>query len=990
MDIHRSRFVPFAPSAINCLAFSHSSGASSRDQPLRLAIGRANGDIEIWDPARGAWVHETTIRGGKGRSCEGLVWIHDPDTVEDGELEDESGNRTDGFRHYGRARLFSIGYSSAVTEWDLCTGLPRRESSGVGGEVWCLAAQPAVEKKNVTSALKTEDKSTLSNGTHEVVEGSKEEAESTGYQGQHLVAGCADGTLVLLSTEDDQLVFKRYIARAAKKNARALSLAFKDRHTVVVGFSDSTVRIYDIRNGAMLRNMSLGAGPQGGPKEKLVWAVECLANGTIVSGDSSGEVIFWDGKTYGQLQRIKGHEADTLCLASSVDGNTVFSGGMDRRTCIYKISASNGQRKTWAKMTHRRFHQHDVKTMARFENKKMSVIVSGGLDTSPVLIPLRDFGKENHRTLPFVPQLPPVTGTGRLIVSWKENEVTIWHINEQRGDIESAQILAGEPNYRVASRMILKGDEHVSSAVIAPSGNVMAVATVAQIKLFQLVTAKGVLKIKKIDGAESMSKLGARLLQFSPDSKWLLFVDQTNSASLARLNHSEGRVSCLSTVIPLRRLSRRRRTQDSFNGEWGSYNRTITRCAFSAGSNILALSDMVGYIDTFILEGSEDLSAPATANAKRHDSAPMSPPSSVSDGMSDSSSGSDSDGAATRRKSRTITLYNQSWRKNPASELLPRLQSQALVMSFRPTSGKQLHDGPNDRLLIVTATHELREYSVLEAKLTDWSRRNPSKLLPEEFKLQRDRAMGCVWDLAATKEGKRKGYEAAKERVWLYGASWLCMFDLAKDFPRPTVEEPNGHVEDSKALVVSNRKKRKRSEGTTSALESKKGTSGAAGSKMRTSEQSGQVGSIRKPTASVRPDSRDPMVWEEIQTRRDGAADLTDDDEDDDGYLDTAILFTKDGEVKGEALTKRQPGAKIRPDFFITQRYRPILGIVPLSSARPDADVDDDDGGVAVAPRTELTTSRASSQIEVALIERPFWGLELPPRFSGPQDWEEK
>ena len=75
MDVHRCRFVPYPPSAINALAFSHpspgsGSGSGRGDLPddLRLVLGQANGDIEIWNPLNGAWFHEMTFRGGKDPS----------------------------------------------------------------------------------------------------------------------------------------------------------------------------------------------------------------------------------------------------------------------------------------------------------------------------------------------------------------------------------------------------------------------------------------------------------------------------------------------------------------------------------------------------------------------------------------------------------------------------------------------------------------------------------------------------------------------------------------------------------------------------------------------------------------------------------------------------------------------------------------------------------------------------------------------------------
>ncbi len=344
MDIHRCRFVPYPPSTINVLAFSHSGLGKGDDlSSLRLAIGRANGDIEIWNPLNGSWLQETVFRGGKDRSVDGLVWTHDPD---------EEG--IDGKVIPGKLRLFSIGYTTTVTEWNLNTGQPLRQSSGNHGEIWCLAAQPRLPSSEQTNG-----------------------SSSLGpWRGQNLVTGCFDGAVVLYSTEDEDLKLRRVLVRPSAKRAKVISITFRDRNIVVAGCTDSTIRIYDIRNGNLVKELSLGAGPIGGPKETIVWAIKCLPNGNIVSGDSTGELKIWDGRTYTLVQRVKSHRQDVLSIATSIDGSTIFSGGMDRRTVAYKQIGTTKTR--WAEVTHKRFHSHDVKAMASFEGKGLSVVVSGG------------------------------------------------------------------------------------------------------------------------------------------------------------------------------------------------------------------------------------------------------------------------------------------------------------------------------------------------------------------------------------------------------------------------------------------------------------------------------------------------------------------------------------------------------------------------------------------------------------------------------------
>lgn len=189
MDVHRSRFVPYPSSAITAVAFSRSNNdgiQTGQPQPaLKLAVGRANGQIEIWNPQGGKWCQETIFPGGQ-KSIDGLAWTREQDEKD-----------ADGQIVLGQHRLFSIASSPNVTEWDLERGEPKRKSTGNFSEVWCFAAQPRAKQAN-------------------------EEGTS-----QDIVAGCGDGSIVLLTTADNDLQFKRYVARVSGKKAQCMSITYQ-------------------------------------------------------------------------------------------------------------------------------------------------------------------------------------------------------------------------------------------------------------------------------------------------------------------------------------------------------------------------------------------------------------------------------------------------------------------------------------------------------------------------------------------------------------------------------------------------------------------------------------------------------------------------------------------------------------------------------------------------------------------------------------------
>ncbi|EUC34184.1 hypothetical protein COCCADRAFT_94197 [Bipolaris zeicola 26-R-13] len=894
MDIHRSRFVPFPPSAINALAFSHPEAEHGQQDPesLRLAIGRANGNIEIWDPAKGSWLQEKVFYGGKDRSVEGLAWTQEPDE------RDAQGKVVP-----GRLRLFSIGYSSTVTEWDLTTGLPARHSDGNHSEVWCFAVQP--RQKNVAKGAVKEE----------------------GNARQRLVAGCADGTIVLLSTENNDLTFERFVSRATNKKARALSIAYKDQHTVLAGFADSMIRVFDTRNGNVIRNISLGSGPHGGPKEILVWKVKCLPNGDFVSGDSTGDIRTYSGKNYSQTQRISGHEADVLDLAVTRDGSGIFSAGMDRRTCFYtsKKGQSQGQSGKWRKVSHQRYHEHDVKAMTTYEGNKLSVVVTGGIDTQPIVVPIRTFGKELSRGLPALPPAPPMTSApdARLLVSWWNTEVRIWRVKPQEDGTEKPKVVA---------RLALQGEENIISVSISRDGGLLAVSTASTVKLFQLLHqqagAGAGLRVRKL---EMPSIPGAKSLRMSATGKWLAAVLATDEIRLVRIVRTDDTADtprALEKVQALHRLDRDTIARNSLSGPSGIYERSIAHADFSRDGNVFAVVDLAGYVDTWVVQGHEDSTAP---EIDIDDSTPM----------------ADNDGSDDEEEepSEQIIYLGQHWIRNPSGHLLPRLDSTPVLLSFQPNLESSDRPEPNGKpavhatrnnphpkshelptteykLLLVSAEHQLYLFDVMSGRLSDWSRRNPPSSYPREYKQIDLPAKGCIWDSSAS-----------QQRIWLYGEKWLFMFDLSKDFAPSDTSESNG-------------KKRKR--------ETLKHTLSGAGDVIPRKEA--PVSKMRK-FHSDEADKTGRGKWVDVNA----VPRTTDDDEDEDAEEeedeDEDAEPTKteaEDTVNGTALAKRTEA------WWHTFKYRPILGIVPIAA-------DSDDGS---AP-------------EVVLVERPSWDLDLPPRFVG-------
>ncbi|KAK3341353.1 quinon protein alcohol dehydrogenase-like superfamily [Lasiosphaeria hispida] len=879
MEIHRCRFVSYPASAINAVAFSHSSlpqakaKKSQKHIQVRLAIGRANGDIEIWNPLNGVWHQELVIPGGKDRSVDGLVWVTDTDE-----------ETSDGKTIHGRSRLFSIGYTAAITEWDLEKAKPKKHASGQHGDIWCFAVQPPLTNKNG--------------------------APQPGPR--KLVAGTVDGNLVVYSIEDDDLRFVKTLMRTPSKNTKMVSIAFQSRNIVVVGCSNSTICVYDIRNGTLQRQMTLGSDHAGGSKNIIVWSVKCLPRGDIVSGDSTGQVCIWDGKTYTQAQRIQSHTQDVLSLAVSADGSRIVSGGMDRRTVLYEPRA--GQVGRWSKVFHRRYHTHDVKAMASFEGRGMSVVVSGGPDASPVVFPFRSAGKENHRTLPHLSQNTNLQSApkARLILSWWGNEIRIWHLlNPARRLLDEAP--AGtdiRKNRKLLAQILVKGESNITSAAISEDGTLLVTSTATEVKAFQLEYTKtsgvGQLNIKKIH--LTASGQGATRVEISPDKLWVCWIEEGSKVMVARASSTTSTTGfeyAISEPTKLRRFQRHIPKNISLGG-LGSYDRQVTQVAFSPDSKMLCVADLAGYIDTWIFG----------VTGGRKSSTNGEDDNGESDASSSDSSDEESDPGESER-----------WYRNPKAPLFPKLDASPVALTFSP--GHHQDDG-DYTLLAITNSKQVLLFNPIRGALAEWTRRNTYMKLPEQFRITRDLVKGVVWQ---------------GPRAWIYGASFLFMIDLSQDLP----DVAKDRVKDAQAKGT----KRKRD-----------GLEAGAGGKMA----KGESLAAQQLRVATRPDGTE---WADVEMadaddqRSVGASSAFEDDDDDDTDGGELQRLRDDQANNEDDTGKEQKSSK----WWHTYQYRPILGIVPL------ADTQQANGGGVKG------ITNGIPPLEVAIVERPTWELELPMRY---------
>lgn len=78
-----------------------------------------------------------------------------------------------------------------------------------------------------------------------------------------------------------------------------------------------------------------------------------------------------------------------------------------------------------------------------------------GPDATPVVLPLREFGKEHHRKLSSLPQIPQLASSpsSRLVMSFWDREISIWRVS--RGPISPYENADGQ-RHRLVGKVLIQ------------------------------------------------------------------------------------------------------------------------------------------------------------------------------------------------------------------------------------------------------------------------------------------------------------------------------------------------------------------------------------------------------------------------------------------------------------------------------------------------------------------------------------------------------
>ena len=361
VTVHRFKFSDWTPSPIRSLAVDKFSGL--------VAIGREDGDIEIVNPAE-SWYTQARVCGKEGFGLRGLAFSP---------LNADAG------------RLFGVSLCGFVFEVDFASLTLKNIRDSYGGGVWAIASNP----RGPTMALGCEDKTVklFSYGNSSSLEYEKT-FPSTGSRVlcvafnptlPQVLAGCADGTIRCYDEVTSSNIFRLTgdVKKGMKMSACIWSLIVLDDEstTIVSGDGQGKLQFWDGKSGDMTSSVHrhsaaiqciVATGDQdtifASGIDSRVICVQRIRQKTsdvaMVDRSDTSPPLLSDRWVYTSAHRPHSHDVYALATASASQlgsrhdsitntrqstevFNTLISGGLDCKLCLYSTSDFAGCRPSW-------------------------------------------------------------------------------------------------------------------------------------------------------------------------------------------------------------------------------------------------------------------------------------------------------------------------------------------------------------------------------------------------------------------------------------------------------------------------------------------------------------------------------------------------------------------------------------------------------------------------------------------------------------------
>jgi len=582
--VHRVRYLQYRPKSVLCArAFRYCAGASDNDDDRNseevVAVSREDGSVELRS-ANEKLRTVARVAGFPQRQVNVMAWICGSGGSSSRSGNDSTGADTGGNDSFpptlvGASKdgtLFAVDFSAGTLSSVIASG---------GGGVFALASLCCRRKAGGGGSCGC--------------------SSSRRPCPQLVAAGCEDGSVRIFRLVRDHLPLQRrqpslspsleLVSVVPTTGAAVLSLAWQIQSssknsactTLYAGVADGTIRRIDSVSSDETQSSSdhvlssststmtwksalrMTVESYGRPTPTRVWALEALADGTVVSADSLGHVQFWDGNFGTLLQSFDQNDvkADVLGLAVTEDECKVFASGVDSRVvCIERqpivaAAAVSGalpaDSKKWTLSHAQRPHTHDVNALAivrqrtrgsryhhggtassvgQSESLYREVLCTGGMDTKLCTYLVDNFRKKRPRTVyPWAPNLVSVAKKARLLIMMRQQCVDVYRLGDKCDALENLPVTI-EPEKTHLGRIELKSTSNLVCAAISDDGNYLALSDSLSIMLFALEFVDGGTSLQptklKLEGAED-HQFSASALCFNDSSDRIFMACSDNA-----------------------------------------------------------------------------------------------------------------------------------------------------------------------------------------------------------------------------------------------------------------------------------------------------------------------------------------------------------------------------------------------------------------------------------------------------------------------------
>ncbi|XP_034483003.1 U3 small nucleolar RNA-associated protein 4 homolog [Drosophila innubila] len=409
-NVHNVRFYTIKPRAIVSLAYS---------KVLKcLALSREDGSIELWDMNYAPYL-DRVIQLTSETAVEELAWAS--------------------------KRLFSVGLSGKLIEWDLESLQPRCEQSPTGNALWCL---------DINS----------------------DETE--------LAVGSEEGHINIMSIENDEINYKTLFN---KQMGRVLCCKFDKPGVRLITGSVGAVRIWSVSKGTTLHTMTLSS------KFVIVHSLLVLSNNTIIAGDSAGFVTVWNGANATQLEANQVLDANVFALAINEKEDRLVCSGKEppliRVLSKTQIKREESVCDRWIKFLQREAHNHYVKSLIVVDDH----VISAGEDG---LLCITSISKTSGAITKYAPFLPgpvaSVAPSANLLLLRYPQSLHLWKLGVPQENTHKQTSIGGAGGLQLLQtpdkliQLNVGATKFIQAAAISPDSSWICYSTVDELRLSRL------------------------------------------------------------------------------------------------------------------------------------------------------------------------------------------------------------------------------------------------------------------------------------------------------------------------------------------------------------------------------------------------------------------------------------------------------------------------------------------------------------------------